>query len=233
MARELATILTNDFVDRIQLGDDDYFDEAMDELMEDLEVVQVCRYSYMSQVPKNFSWYDETFPKYDDKRFRKLVRCTPIQFETIVNEIRSHSVFNGCNSQKQFTVEFQLALVLYRLGSNGDGATIQKISCLFGIGDGGTIERITARVFKAILSLEEKFLNWPSFNERIDLVEQTMHELPHCVDYTDGTEIELEEAPSFDKDAYLSRNNVFAIKLQGTCDHTKLFRHIVVGYPGP
>lgn len=166
MARELATILINDFADQRHEGiriklvlrtlenkykiqictvDDDNYDDEMDGLLEDLEVVQMCRYSYMSHVPKNLSWYETTFPKYDDNRFRQLVRRTPIQFETILNAIRSHSVFNGHNSQKQFTVEFQLALVLYRLGSNGDGATIQKMSCLFGIGDGGTIDRITSK----------------------------------------------------------------------------------------
>lgn len=50
--------------------------------------------------------------------------------------------------------------------------------------------------------------------------------------YTDGTEIELAEAQSFDKDSYLSRNNVFAVKLQGTCDYTKSLRHVNIGYPG-
>lgn len=59
-----------------------------------------------------------------------------------------------------------------------------------------------------------------------------MHELQYCVAYTDGTEIELCEAPKLDEDAYLSRNKVFALKLQGTGDYTKLLRHIIVGYPG-
>lgn len=140
--------------------------------MQDLEVIQTFRYSYKSTVPKNLSWYEETFPKYDDIRFRSLVRCSPIQFQSILNEIRSHNVFNGFNSQKQFTVDFQLALVLYRLGSNRDGTTVRKISCLFGVGDGGTIDRITSRVFEAILSLESKFLNWPSYEERMALVEK-------------------------------------------------------------
>lgn len=207
-------------------------DDVMDDLMYNLDIVPMFRYSYMSKVPKTLSWYEETFPDYDDKRFRKLVRCSKVQFDTILNEINSHKNFNGFNSNKQFTVEFQLALVLYRLGSNGDGATIQKISCLFGVGDGGTIDKITARVFEAILSLESKYLKWPSNAERQTLVEKTMDELPYCVAYTDGCEIELAEAPKIDRDAYLSRNNVYALKLQGTCDYKKSFRHIVVGYPG-
>lgn len=200
--------------------------------MYDLAIVPLFRYSYVSKVPKNLSWYEEIFPHYDEQRFRQLVRCSRLQFELILKEISSHKVFNGKNSQKQFTVAFQLALVLFRLGSNGDGATIFKISCLFGVGDGGTIDRITARVFEAILSLESKYLRWPSSEERQVLAETTMDELPYCVAYTDGSEIELAEAPTLDRDVYLSRNKVFALKLQGTCDFTKSFRHIAIGYPG-
>lgn len=211
---------------------DEEFDEIMDDLVYDLDIVPLFRYSYVSKVPKNLSWHEEIFPQYDERRFRRLVRCSRIQFEVILNEISSHPVFNLVNSHKQFSVSFQLALVLYRLGSNRDGATILKISCLFCIGDGGTIDRIISRVFEAILSLESKYLHWPSSEERSTLIEKTMHELPYCIMYTDGTEIELAEAPTFDRDSYLSRNKVFAIKLQGTCDCTKMVRHINVGYPG-
>ena len=73
---------------------------------------------------------------------------------------------------------------------------------------------------------------WPSSDERRILAEKTMHELPYCIFYTDGTEVELAEAPTFDKDSYLSRNNVYALKLQGTCDYTKALRHVNIGYPG-
>lgn len=117
---------------------DEEIDEIMDERMHDLDVVTLFRYSYVSKVPKNLSWYEETFPLYDDKRFRQFVRCSRTQFEVILNAISSHECFNGVNSNKQFTVASQLALVLYRLGSNGDGATIFKIACLFGVGDGIT-----------------------------------------------------------------------------------------------
>lgn len=118
-------------------------------------------------------------PPYTDelKKIHKLIRCTKVQFDFILEQISDHPMFHGQNSDKQFTVELQLALTLYRLGSDGDGATVQKISCLFGVGDGGTIDKVT-RVFKAVLSLETKFLYWPTSDERISLVEKTMHELP-------------------------------------------------------
>lgn len=204
----------------------------MDNLLHDLETITMFRYSYVSTVPKNLSWYESTFPLYDSQRFRHLVRCTPSQFDIILNLISDHECFNGPNSDKQFTVAFQLALTLYRLGSNGDGSTIFKLSCLFGVGDGGTIDRVTQRVFKAILALERTYLTWPSAEERVNIVDETIDELPHCISYTDGCEIELAERPSLDGDVYLSKSKVYSVKLQGTCDYKKRLRHIDIGYPG-
>lgn len=83
---------------------------VMNSLMYDLDIVLFFRYSYVSKIPKNLSWYEEIFPQYDEKRFRELVRCNPTQFETMLNQISSQPVFNGVNSHKQFTVAFNWLL---------------------------------------------------------------------------------------------------------------------------
>lgn len=141
-------------------------------------------------------------------------------------------MFHGKNSSKQFTVFFQLALVMYRLGSNGNSASISKIAGVFGVGDGGTIDRVTRRVFQSILSLESEYLQWPSKDERAGLVEATWDEMPYCIIYTDGMEVLLDEAPIRDKESYFSRTKKYSIKLQGSCDFSLKLRHIVIGYPG-
>ncbi|KAG4072588.1 hypothetical protein HA402_004677 [Bradysia odoriphaga] len=123
-----------------------------------------------------------------------------------------------------------LALTLYRLGSNGDDATIFKVSCLFGVGDEGTIDRVTKQVFKAIISLERTYLTWPSADERLNIVETTIDELSYCI--FDGTEIELAERPTLNGDVYLPKSKNYALKLQGTCDYQTRLRHIDIGYPG-
>ena len=72
-----------------------------------------------------------------------FVRCTakPWEgFKKILSLIKDDSVFDGARSGKQYSVETQLAVTLYRLGSSGEGATISKISSLFGIGDSGTTQ---------------------------------------------------------------------------------------------
>jgi len=45
---------------------DEEIDEIMDNLLEDLEVVPLFRYTFVSKVPKNLSWYEQVFPLYDD-----------------------------------------------------------------------------------------------------------------------------------------------------------------------
>lgn len=88
-----------------------------------------------------------------------------------------------------------------------------KIAALFGVGDGGTINRITERVFDAILSLEKDFLFWPNAEERRQLVFESFDELPNCIGYTDGTIIPLKERPSLDHTSYYSKDQVYAMKL--------------------
>lgn len=192
------------------------------------------RYSYRQNVPKNLSWYSQILPNLDDKRFRTLIRCTKQQFNVVLGLIESNPVFHGKNSGKQFTVQFQLSLLLYRLGCYGEGGTIAKIASLFGVGDGGSIMKITSRVFQSILDLEKDFLYWPSVEERNILVSETFNELPHCIGYVDGTEIPLEERPvsAFDPESFFSKDKQYAIKLQAVGDYELRFRQILIGYPG-
>lgn len=64
----------------------------------------------------------------------------------IMNKIKDDPEFHGQNSILHIPVGVQLAVVLYRLRSYGDGGAIRKIASLFGIGDGETIERIQQNI---------------------------------------------------------------------------------------
>ena len=71
-----------------------------------------------------------------------MVRLLPAEFSHILELIKNDDVFK--NSQtSQLPTELQLKIVLYRLGSSGDGASVRKVASLFAIGDGGTIKKIT------------------------------------------------------------------------------------------
>lgn len=204
----------------------------MDDVCDDFSAISSMRYIHRSVVPKNKSWFDETLYQLDGKRFKTLMRCTREQFNVILDLINDNPLFHGKNSEKQFSPYFQLALVMYRLGANGTGASIARIAALFGIGDGGTIEKITWKVFQCILPLEDAFIKWPSAEEKADIIFQTSDELPHCIGYVDGLEIPLEYTPSENPVPYFSRQRQYAIKMQAVGDYNRYIRHIVIGWPG-
>ncbi|KAJ6638448.1 hypothetical protein Bhyg_11183 [Pseudolycoriella hygida] len=130
---------------------DDESEDILDQLEDDL--LLLCRYSDQSAgVPKSHGFYDSIFFNLDENRFKTFVRCTRKHFAVIYNKTKEHPVFTGKNSEKQLSIYFQLALVMYRIGSNGNAASVRKLVALFGVGDGGTIDRITERVFESIMS---------------------------------------------------------------------------------
>ncbi len=225
-------LLENDSLSDIFFSDDDEENRIFDELEENVSIFIGIRYMYRGQVPKNLSWFDETLQQLDEKRFKEHLRCTRKQFNVVLGLIEAHPVFHGQNSDKQFSAGFQLALVLFRLGCNGQGASISKIASLFGVGDGGTIEKVTRRVFQSILSLKDKVICWPSVEERESLVQKTFHELPHCVGYVDGMEVPLINKPGIDHVSYFSKERQYSIKMQSVCDFSLFIRQVTIGYPG-
>lgn len=194
------------------LLDEEDEDRIFDELEENVSIFTGIRYTYRGEVPKNLKWFDEILPQLDDKRFKMHIRCSRKQFNVILGQIENHAVFNGENCEKQFSVALQLALVLYRLGCNG--TTLCKIASLFGVGDGGTIDKVTRRVFESIMTLKDKFLYWPSAEERDILTLKTFDELPHCVGYVDGMEVPLKYTPGTDHVSYFSKERQYSIKMQ-------------------
>lgn len=184
-------------------------------------------------VPKSKQFIDEVVPLYDDERFKILFRVSRKTFYVILDLIKDDPVFRSRGrGRPQYPIHLQLQVVLYRLGSSGEASSIAKIAFLFGLGDGGTIQNFVARVFSAILKLQNRFIFWPGENERKTIEKATYHEMPFCIGYVDGTEVRLAEKPFIDSDSYLSRKQQYSIKAQIICDHTFRIRHVVVGYPG-
>ncbi|KAI8115356.1 Protein ANTAGONIST OF LIKE HETEROCHROMATIN PROTEIN 1 [Lucilia cuprina] len=219
------------FIEDIE-SNDDAVDEVLDELVENLFLVMECRRGFFNTVPKSVIWRDDILTTLDENRFRQMLRVERKQFLMLCDLIRNDPEFTKAHSSKQFTVELQLAIVLFHLGSSGESASIKKIATIFGVGDGGTILTITKRIFKAFLRLQSEYIYWPDESERNQIVLDTFDELPFCIGYIDGTEIKLAESPVEDHTSYFSRNHVYSIKAQVVCDYKRKIRHIVVGHPG-
>lgn len=203
-----------------------------DNLYEDIYIVLTYRCGVRSILPKSTVWHEDILTQLDEDRFKMMMRVNRQQFSYLVQIISNDIEFNKSHSCEQLSLALQLAIVLYRLGSSGESGSIRKIASSFGIGDGGTIYKITNRVFSVFLRLKCKYISWPSKEERLNIVSETFHELPYCIGYVDGTEIKLSETPVTNGVQYFSRKHIYSMKLQITCDYRLQIRHLVTGYPG-
>ncbi|KAI8117935.1 Protein ANTAGONIST OF LIKE HETEROCHROMATIN PROTEIN 1 [Lucilia cuprina] len=200
-------------------------EEEEDEIQEDFTMNMIHFLTHRRSVhlglPKSSDWRHNVLNKFDDNRFNQMVRLNPEKFAYVLDLIQNDEVFQTICHKSQL-----------RLGSSGDGASVRKVVSLFGIGDGGTIQNVTRRVFKAILKLKNNILYWPGELERSQLVSATKSELPGCVGYIDGCEIKLAEAPTNNHELYFSRKRQYCLKIQAVCDHKLSIRQVTIGYPG-
>lgn len=117
-------------------------------------------------------------PNLDNERFKSMVRVDKKEFQLILNQIKDDPLLN--NTGKHSLTE-QLSTVLYKLGSSGEGASVRKISNLFGMSDGGYIGNVTKKIFAVILKKRKEYINWPNKEERGEIVKTSMTELPYCI----------------------------------------------------
>ncbi|XP_036334867.1 uncharacterized protein LOC118745527 [Rhagoletis pomonella] len=163
-------------------------------------------------VPKTQDWTQSVLGQFDSNRCRQMLRVEIEEFSYILSLIKDDKVFSNKNGVPQLSIERQLQIALFRLGSSGESASVRKIATLFGFGDGGTLNIVTYRVIKALINLKHKFLFWPSETERKAIAAKTMHELPGCIGYVDGSEIRLAEAPVKNHELYFSRKSSIPLK---------------------
>ena len=86
-------------------------------------------------------------------------------FNAIFPLIHQHKVFKKeALGKKQYAVQLQLLVFLKRIGSEGVVGNSKKIANFLGISS-GTVRNII-RVTKAILSLKDDVIMWPTASER-------------------------------------------------------------------
>ncbi|XP_021949503.1 protein ANTAGONIST OF LIKE HETEROCHROMATIN PROTEIN 1-like [Folsomia candida] len=206
--------------------DEGEIDQQILEYFEIIAVIQSQRCSVPRiRVPKSDEWYLSVLASYDDTRFKKYLRVTRFDFGRILEMIRCHSVFQEV-TKKQIPIEKQLAIALYKFGTNGTASGVGNVAALFGVGDGGTV------MMSALLHLKNDWIKWPSQEDR-KVIENSMEaELPKCIGYIDGSHINLEESPNTDPESYFDRKQNYFIQLQAVCDNSRKIINIFVGYPG-
>ncbi|CAG8476043.1 27407_t:CDS:2, partial [Racocetra persica] len=127
--------------------------------------------SYTDTIPKSNFWYQNIFFKYDEKRFRIVLRINKLTFWKIIDIIKNNLVFNSKKS------------------------TIWDIATRFSISEGLVI-KYAERIIIAIQSLRIQYIVWPQNDYRKQVIHgfEQIEKFPDIIGIIDGTHAYLFEA---------------------------------------
>ncbi|KIK45156.1 hypothetical protein CY34DRAFT_22661 [Suillus luteus UH-Slu-Lm8-n1] len=125
--------------------------------------------------------------KYPD-HFRQILRVTPYTFNQITAKICTDPIFANHSHCKQYPVDVQLAITLYRFGHSGNAAGQSAVTHWAGVGH-GTVSLMTRRVMTAILQPDfmANAVHFPTAEEK-EAAKFWVVSLPNLriVDFSDG-----------------------------------------------
>jgi hypothetical protein len=186
--------------------------------------------SRIYNVAKSQEWWHSIVPKYDDIRFKKIMRMDSQSFQNLLIKIRSHLIFQSTGNKQQAPVELQLAIFLRRIGSKDE---IFSICSQYGISE-GTVYLYCKRVMIAIFSLKCELVKWPTGELRrmVHLGFNNIGGFNNVIGAIDGTHIILGIAPLKQPEIYWNRKKKYSIQCQAIVDHCGVFIDYEIGWPG-
>jgi hypothetical protein len=186
--------------------------------------------SRVYDVAKSQEWWHLIVPKYDDMRFKRIMRMDSWSFQHLILKIESHSIFQSTGNKPQAPVELQLSIFLRRIGSKDE---IFGICSRYGISE-GTVYLYCKRVMIAIFSLKHELVKWPTGELRklVHLEFNKIGGFNNVIGAIDGTHIILENAPLKQPEIYWNRKKKYSIQCQAIVDHRGIFTDYEIGWPG-
>ncbi|KNE97265.1 hypothetical protein PSTG_09526 [Puccinia striiformis f. sp. tritici PST-78] len=165
--------------------------------------------------------------------FLRWARMTQDSFLVLLSMIESHPVFHNRSRNPQAPASHQLLVALAHFGLSGNGGAIAMLSEVFNVSE-GSIENFTNRTLQAILDLEDRYVKWPTPQERIAMIDSLPEDdiFRNCVGFVDGTIIPLESAPTKNKEDYWMRKMLYAVNSLLVCDRNKRIIYSFHGWCG-
>ena len=155
----------------------------------------------------------------DHHRFISMLCVSPLVFDVILTMIQDHPIFANRSNNSQIPVKQQLAVMLYRMGCYGNGATVDDIAHIAGCSE-GSVENYTERCFTAIESLYPLFIRKPTPAEK-EVEKQWIDEhlgfkglWQEGYLVYDGTIFVLYHKPGLNGDAYYTRKANYVLNVQ-------------------
>jgi hypothetical protein len=129
------------------------FDEMFDIFVQ----LSFSRYLYEREPIPKTDGLAKLMLAFADKEFKIIARMGKDSFFQIVKLIENHEVFQTVKSRhKQTPVWLQLLVTLNRLGCDGNGAGLHRVSVFCGVSY-GSVDNYCKRVFQAIISLPQVY----------------------------------------------------------------------------
>ena len=200
-------------------------DSSLDKLMELKAGILASRYlGPRSAIPKQIGYRDILFDM-PDGGFRQALRMSKPTFDYVLSLIEMHPVFHNNSLNPQMEPRVQLATALERFGCDGNGISTGRVAALMGISfneaifnlnlgiGNGTVTLYTERTIKAIISLKDEFITWPSDARRKDSSEYFEDEfgISGAVGIIDGTHIHFHERPHIDGEVFWTRKGRYSL----------------------
>lgn len=222
--------------------DDDSSDDAsdssdeedeLDELMVEIHLSFQCQYinrpeKYHMSTTDIFA----TLESFSDKEWRSILRMTRKSFISLVGKIFDDPIFKNESYREQEQVVVQLSLTLDRLGHNGNGMTSIRQRRFWGRSE-GSFYNYGRRVREAILNLRQKYLYWPTEEERQQhCLVMGLKGFHGCVGFIDGTTIPILQRPGHLGDFYYDRHGEYSFNLQVVCNTDRKIIYAYTGHSG-
>ncbi|KAG0211263.1 hypothetical protein BGX33_004415 [Mortierella sp. NVP41] len=143
-------------------------------------------------------------------------QCQAVLRMTRVSFVKLYPAFHNVGYRKQEEVAAQLAVVLDRLGHNGNGVGITRLAESWNRSE-GSCTNYTSRVVQALLSLKDRFVSWPTPVQRRLHSTMARKGFRNCVGFVDGTTVSFFERPNFQGDFYYERHGQYSLSAQVVC----------------
>jgi hypothetical protein len=151
------------------------------------------------------------------KWFCQNLHFSPRTFDALLTMIKNHPVFSNNSHSPQIPVCDQLAITLFRLGHDGNAASVSAVVQWAGVSSGAVV-KCTRRVMVAFLVLHDVAVHWPTDEEKERAKEWV--ESVSCAEWhdgfcmVDGTLIPLSQKPGHHGEAYFDRKSNYSFNVQ-------------------
>ncbi|KAI7816639.1 hypothetical protein BC939DRAFT_468513 [Gamsiella multidivaricata] len=154
-AQDLEDALTFEGTLAAPNGDMDFVDELVSELARSYSFRYISR---PLMYARNNHSVIERLEGFNNRKCLAFMRMKSSSFLKLLRLVFNHNIFKSGGYKEQEEVAVQLAIVLDRLGHNGNGMAATRLAETWHKSE-GSCTNYTNRVLIAILSLQERFLH--------------------------------------------------------------------------